>query len=512
MSDSSSDNKRIAKNTLLLYGRMLYSLFISLFTARVILNALGFEDYGLYNVIGSVVSMFVFLRTAMGNSVHRYITYAIGKGDEQNLNKIFSMSLIIFMGLALIIVLLSETIGLWFLNTKMEIPVGREMAANWVFQFSIFSCALSVICVPYDAEIIAHEKMGIFAVIQVLNSTLNLAIVYAVKYFPHDKLIFYAFLLLLVQVMNRIIYGIYCGKHFKETEFRWVRDTELLKEMFGFAGWSLIGNLAYLGYTQGLNIVLNMFFGTVVNAARGIAVSVQGAIKGFVSNFQMAVNPQITKSYARRDFDRLHNLIYTSSKLSFYLLFCFVLPIAIESKTILHLWLEDVPDYTVIFTILTLIMMLLDPLSNPIGVANNATGEIRTYQIVEGGTLLMILPIAYVVLKLGGNPVSVFIVQLLVLSIVQILRLLLVCHKIQMSIREYVIKIIFRVFGVAILSSMLPISLFVLLTDNLLNAVIIIAISIVSVIVCSYLIGLDSIERSMINQKMANLVMKFRKQ
>lgn len=512
MKDSITDNKRIAKNTLLLYGRMLYSLIISLFTARVIINALGFEDYGLYNVIGSIVSMFVFLRSAMGNSVNRYITFAIGKGDEQNLNKIFSMSLMIFMGLAIIVLLLSETVGLWFLNSKIEIPYGREAAANWVFQFSIFSCVLSIICVPYDAEIIAHEKMGIFAIIQALNSTLNLAIVYAVKYFSHDKLIFYAFLLFLVQVMNRIIYGIYCGKHFKETKFRWVNDTDLLKEMFGFAGWSLIGNLAYIGYTQGLNIVLNMFFGTVVNAARGIAVSVQGAIKGFVSNFQIAVNPQITKSYARGDFDRLHNLIYTSSKLSFYLLYCFVLPIIIESKTILHFWLGEVPDYAEIFTILTLVIMLLDPLSNPIGIANNATGKIRTYQIVEGGSLLMILPIAYIALRLGGNPVSVFIVQLLVLTIVQILRLFLVCHKIQMSIREYVIKIIVRVSGVAILASVLPILLYLLLQDNLLNAVLIIVVSIISVIVCSYLIGINSAERSMINQKILMFVMKFRKQ
>jgi len=512
MQDSSSDNKRIAKNTLLLYGRMLYSLFISLFTARVILNALGFEDYGLYNVIGSVVSMFVFLRSAMGNSVNRFITFALGKGDEENLNKIFSMSLMIHTGLAVVIVLLSETIGLWFLNTHMEIPVGREMAANWVFQFSILSCALSVICVPYDAEIIAHERMGIFAIIQVLNATLNLGIVYAVKYFPHDKLIFYAFLLLMIQVMNRIIYGIYCGRHFKETKFHWVKDNSLLKEIFGFAGWSLIGNMAYIGYTQGLNIVLNMFFGPVVNAARGIAFQVQGAIKGFVTNFQMAVNPQITKSYAQEDFHRLHTLIYSSSKLSFYLLYCMALPIAIESKTILHMWLGEVPDYTVIFTILTLSIMLIDPLANPLGVANNATGKIRTFQLVEGGSLLLILPVAYIVLKFGGDPISAFIVQLVVLYIVQIFRIFLVCHKIKMSKWEYVKNVLLRVASVAILSAVVPLLLFLLLSDNIINAATILITSVLSVVAVSYLIGINSAERMMINEKVKVVVSKFRKQ
>ena len=250
MLDNSSNNKRIAKNTLLLYARMLYSLFISLFTSRVILAALGFEDYGLYNVIGSVVTMFVFLRTAMGNSVNRFITYAIGKDEENRLKEIFSMSVLIHVSLALIIILLCETLGVWFLNTQMSIPVGREFAANWVFQFSVLACAASVICVPYDAEIVAHEKMEIFAFIQVLQSTLNLAIVYAVKYYSNDKLILYAFLLMTVQLMNVLIYVIYCRYHFSETKFRLVRNISLFKEMTGFAGWSLIGNMALSGWLR----------------------------------------------------------------------------------------------------------------------------------------------------------------------------------------------------------------------------------------------------------------------
>jgi len=496
------DNKRIAKNTLLLYARMIYCLFISLFTSRVILQALGFEDYGLYNVIGSVVSMFVFLRSAMGNSVNRFITFAIGKGDDDKLKKIFSMSLMIHTALAIIIILLCETVGVWFLNTQMKIPEGREIAANWVFQFSILACALSVICVPYDAEIVAHEKMGIFAIIQVLNSTLTLILVYMVKYYNHDRLILYALLLLLIQVMNRFIYGIYCGKHFTETKFKWVNDKKLFKEMTAFASWSLIGNMAFIGYIQGLNILLNMFFGPMVNAARGIAFSVQGAIKGFVTDFQMAVNPQITKSYAQEDYSRLHSLIHSSSKFSYFLLYCMVLPIAIESKEILHLWLGKVPEYTVIFTILTLAIMLIDPLSNPLGVANNATGNIKIFQIVEGGSLLLILPIAYLVLKLGGNPVSAFIVQFIILYIVQILRIFLVCHKIQMSKKEYVVNVILRVAVVTVLSSIVPILSFVILPKKTIYVIPVMLISVISVLLVSYFVGLNKSEKLMINSKL----------
>ena len=492
-----------------MYARMLYSLFISLFTSRVILAALGFEDYGLYNVIGSVVSMFVFLRSAMGNSVHRFITYAIGRGDKSRLNDIFSMSLVIHTGLAILIVVLCETIGLWLLNTHMKIPEGREVAANWVYQFSILACAISVICVPYDAVIIAHERMGIFAVIQALNATLNLAIVYAVKYYNDDKLILYAFLLLMVQVMNRIIYGIYCGRNFPETKFKWVANKSLLKEMTGFAGWSLIGNMAYIGYTQGLNVLLNIFFGPVVNAARGISFNVQGAIKEFVTNFQMAVNPQITKSYAREDYRRLHALIYSSSKFSYYLLFCMSLPIAIESKNILHLWLGNVPEYAVIFTILTLALMLVDPLSNSLAVANNATGRIKYYQIIEGGSLMLILPIAYVVLKLGGDPISVFIVQLIIIYPVQIIRLFLVCHKIKMSIKEYCQKVLLKVVTVTILSTIPPYLVYISIPDNYISMILIIFLSIISVLTCSYLIGINSYERSIINQKSKSVFKKF---
>jgi O-antigen/teichoic acid export membrane protein len=508
MPDNPSSNKTIAKNTLLLYLRMFYGLIISLFTTRVILNALGFENYGLYNVIGSIVTMFVFLRSAMGNSTHRYITYSIGKGDSEDTQKIFSLSIMVFTGLALLIVLLCETVGLWFFYEKLNIPEGRESAAFWVYQISIITSALAVICVPYDAMIIAHERMKVFAYVQILNITLNLGIVYLVAISPFDKLIVYAFLLMLIQVMNRLIYGIYCGRHFPETKFVFVKDWKLLKEMTSFAGWSLVGNLASICYTSGLNLLLNVFFGTVINAARGIAVQVQGAIKGFVSNFQMALNPQIIKTYANGNFERMHKLIYAGSKFSFYLLYCMVLPIIIEADTILYLWLGDVPENAVLFTRLTLLVMLIDPLVGPIDRANMATGTIKTYQIVEGVSLLLILPISYFVLKLGGEPYSVFVVQLTIMYIVQILRLFIVCHKIKMSKRDYVKNVLLQILIVAIVSAIIPVITYFMIPDTIWSCFVIVILSVISVPVCAYFIGLNNNEKEFIKDKLSVVLNK----
>ena len=315
-----SSNKRIAKNTLLLYLRMFYSLLISLFTARVILQALGFTDYGLYNVVGSVTTMFVFLRSAMGNATNRYIAFGVGKGDLEELKKTFSTCLIVHTIIAILIVVLCEMVGLWLFYNKMEIPPDRMTACFWVLQLSIATCAIGVICVPYDADIIAHEKMGAFAFISILNSTLNLGVVYAVKYCPFDKLVFYAFLVFAIQVLNRIIYNAYCHKHFPESKFARIVDRAQINEMFKFAFWNLFGNMAAITCTPLLNVFLNMFFGPVVNAARAIAVNIQSVVNGFISNFQLAVIPQITKCYATGQLRRMQELIISGSKFSYFLL------------------------------------------------------------------------------------------------------------------------------------------------------------------------------------------------
>lgn len=501
MPDSASSNKRIAKNTLLLYARMLYSLVISLFTARVVLNALGAVDYGIYNVVGSVVSMFVFLRTAMGNSTHRFVAFSLGKGDQQQLNKVFSTSVMIHFVIAIAIVFLAETIGLWFLYEKMVIPEERMIAAQWCYQFSVLTCFLSVICVPYDAEIIAHERMGVFAFVQVFNSTMNLVIAYILTITNSDRLIIYGLLLLSIQVLNRIYYGYYCNRHFKECHFKRTHDKQLIKEMTSFAGWSLIGNMIWVAYTQGTNILLNMFFGPVVNAARGIAVQVQSVVKGFVTNFQMAVNPQITKTYASGELNQMRSLIYTSSKLSFSLLFLFVLPLFIEADWILEVWLKSVPDHTVAFLRLSLLIMLFSPLVNPIETANNATGQIRKFQIVVGSFNIFIVILSYITLKLGYPPESVFIVQLVISTIVLFVKLFLVKKKINLSLRDYTSKVLLRLMLVVIASSIIPVAFYCSFDSTTPIRLLIIVICVFSVIISSYFLGLSKYEQAILLSK-----------
>ena len=322
MSTQTSDNnKRIAKNTLLLYFRMLLMMAVSLFTSRVVLNTLGVEDFGIYSVVGGVVGMFVFINNSMSSATQRYITFALGKGDKNRLQTVFSTTLQIHSLIAVIIVLLGETVGLWFLYNKMQIPADRMDAALWVMQCSIVSMVVMIVSVPYNADVIAHEKMSAFAYISILEVVLKLAIVYLLLVFSYDKLILYAILILMIQILIRFCYSIYCNKHFEETKYKHVWDKKLFKEMTGFAGWSLFGNMAGVLFGQGLNMLLNVFFGPVVNAARAVAVQVQGAIQQFVANFQTALNPQITKTYAAGELNEMHRLMFRSARFSFYLLF-----------------------------------------------------------------------------------------------------------------------------------------------------------------------------------------------
>ena len=316
MTNSSSNNKRIAKNTLLLYIRMLFLMVVSLYTSRVVLNALGVEDFGIYNVVGGVVAMFSMLSGSLSAAITRFITYELGTGNKENLKKIFSSSVTIQIGLAVLIALLAEAVGVWFLNVKMNIPDARMVAANWVFQFSILTFAINLISVPYNASIIAHERMSAFAYISILEAIGKLAIAFLITVSPMDRLIFYSLLMCAVALLVRLVYGYYCKKHFEECTYHFLWDKELLKRMFGFAGWNFIGASSAVLRDQGGNVVINLFCGPVVNAARGIASQVNTAVHGFVSNFMTALNPQITKSYASGNRDYMMTLIFQGAWLS----------------------------------------------------------------------------------------------------------------------------------------------------------------------------------------------------
>ncbi len=511
MSQSSENNKRIAKNTLLLYLRMLFMMGISLFTSRVVLNTLGVEDYGIYNVVGGVVAMFGFINNAMSSATTRYITYAIGKGDQDHLSTIFCTTLQIHTMIAGIVVLLGETIGLWFLYNKMQIPADRMYAAFWVLQCSLLSAVVMVISVPYNADIIAHEKMSAFAYISILEAVLKLAIVYVLVVFSFDKLILYAFLLLAVQLLIRFCYGHYCSKHYAETHYRHVWDKALFKEMTGFAGWSMFGNLSAVLFTQGLNMLLNVFFGPVVNAARAVAVQVQNAIQQFVGNFQMALNPQITKTYAQNDLAGMHKLMFRSSRFSFFLLFFLSLPLLFETDFVLRVWLKTVPADTVVFLRIIICTSLIYSIANPLITANQATGKVRKYQAVCGTILLCILPTSYVLLRLGLPAYSVFIVHFFMEALAQIARMVMLRPLIGLRVRDYMRNVYARVLIVVAVSIVLPGVAYLHMEDNALRFFAIGFACVLSVASSAYFLGLSANERVFVKNKVEDVIGKFRR-
>lgn len=508
MTSTSSNNKRIAKNTLLLYVRTLFIMLVTLYTSRVVLNTLGVSDYGIYNVVGGVVAMFGFINSSMASATQRYITFALGKGDLKRLQTVFSTALQIHFLIAALIVLLGETVGLWFLYEKMQIPADRMDAAFWVLQCSILSTVVMIISVPYNADIIAHEKMSAFAYISILEAVLKLAVVYALLLSPYDKLIFYAFLILAVQLLIRFCYNNYCHRHFFESKYKHIWDKSLFKEMTGFAGWSMFGNLASVLFGQGLNMLLNVFFGPVVNAARAVAVQVQSAIQQFVGNFQMALNPQITKTYAKGEMEEMHQLMFRSARFSFYLLFLLSLPVLFETNFILTIWLKTVPENTVTFLRIMICISLLYTLSNPLMVANQATGKVRKYQAICGSILLMILPISYVCLKLGCPAYSVFVVHFIMESITQIVRMVMLRPLIGIRVRDYFINIYKKVSFVIIFSIIAPFFVYENFNDTILRFFVVCIVCVLSVSTMVYTIGLSKSERVFVKEKVVVMVNK----
>ncbi len=508
---TSDNNKRIAKNTLLLYFRMLFMMVVSLYTSRVILNVLGVEDFGIYNVIGGVVAMFSVISGSLSAAISRFITYELGKGDQSKLNKIFSASVTIQLLLSLIIVVLIETVGVWFLNTKMVIPEERMTAANWVLQLSIVSFVLGLLSVPYNAAIIAHEKMSAFAYISILEAMGKLAIALLIVVSPIDKLIFFAILTCVVGVIVRFAYGYYCQKHFAECTYHFHWDKDILKQMFGFAGWNFIGAASSVLRDQGGNIVINLFHGPAVNAARGIAMSVNTAVTGFVTNFMTALNPQITKSYASGDHAYMMTLIFQGARLSFYMLLLLSLPILVNTHYILVLWLKLVPEHAVLFVQLMLIFAMAESISNPLVTAMLATGRIRNYQIVVGGLQMMNLPISYVCLRLGCMPECVLIVAICISQCCLAARLYMLRGMIGLSSIRYMRNVYFNVLAVAVLSAILPSLLSMYLQESFLSFVAISLVAVASTLAVEFYIGCNKKEREFVVEKAKVFIRKINK-
>lgn len=453
----SHDTKRIAKNTFIMYIRMCVMLLIGLYTSRVVLRTLGVADYGIYNVVGGVVAMFSIVSSSLSTSISRFLTFEIGHGDKQRLRDMFSTSVMVQLAMSLVLVLLMEIVGVWFLNNKMNIPVGRMDAANVVLQCSIFSFALGLLNIPFIAAIVAHERFGVFAYITLAESVLKLAVVYVLVISPYDKLDTYAVLLLLVSVLVLVAYWLYGRKNFEECRLRLSYDKTMVSALGRFTGWTLLGNGAYVLMTQGVNILMNLFFGVLINAARGITVVVENILNQFVSNFTTAINPQITKSYASGDLQQMQNLMYLGSKIAYMLMLVVALPVFMEAEFLLRLWLGDYPPMTPLFLRLTIVNIIIVVTSTTLITGLLATGDIGNYQLTIGVVSLLVLPVSYVLYRLGWPAYLSYVVQILVMVYELCVRIYYMKRLLGFRCLSYVRSVLSHLLVVTVAASVLPV-------------------------------------------------------
>lgn len=498
----SGSSKRIAKNTAMLYFRMLFTMAVSLYTSRVVLNTLGTEDYGIYNVVGGIVIMFGFLNNAMAAATQRFLTFEMGKGNTAEIKRVFSMSITIYALVAVTVIILSETAGLWFLNTQLNIPHERMGAANWVYQFSILSFIITIFNAPYNAAIIAHERMNAFAYITIIEVILKLAVVFFLLWFGFDKLKFYAVLVFIVYLIIRTIYILYCRQKFQECRYNFLWDRKLFQKMSSFANWNLLGVFAGIAYNQGVNMLLNIFFGPAINAARSIAFQVQSAVNGFVNNFQLAVNPPITKSYAVGEKDYMYLLVFNASKYSFYLLLMLSLPIIIETEFILKLWLKTVPEYTVIFARLALIDALIYSLSGSLQTLVQATGRIKRYQLVVSGILLLNLPLSYLLLSTGFEPQSTFFISIIISLLALTGRLAVLKKSNDFPVRKFLITVVSRTIIIFFIASFIPVLVSMIIESPVEQFFIVSLLSVIAVIASVYFLGINKAEKEFLKKNL----------
>jgi len=506
MTTISTNNKRIAKNTFALYFRQILVMLVSLYTVRIVLDTLGVEDYGLYTVVAGVVTMFSFLSGVMATASQRYFSFELGRGNLEQLKKIFNLTILIYALISILILLLSETIGLWFVSNKLVIPLGRESSAMWVYQFAVISFLFTIMTTPYMAMIIAREDMKIYAYMSIVDVSLRLGIVFLLRLISWDKLQLYGLLILAVTVITTSIYRTICLRKYKECKFSFFWDKKLFKEITSYSGWHLFGNIAYICKNQLINILLNQFFGPAIIAARGIATSVSQAITSFSQNFSTAIRPQIIKNYAANQKEAMLQLMFRGAKITYLLMYLFVLPLILEMSLILKLWLTTPPEYVVIFTQLVLLTALAESIAYPIMTAVQAIGKVKMYQLTIGiVSILLNLPVSWMILRMGAPPYSVAIVGLIATFILVIIRLFLLRRLMDYSIRSFIKIVLIPVCIISILSAILPVIVYYNLEQGIFRLCIVTILSIISIAVCSYFIGLNKEER----QKTREVIVKY---
>ena len=491
-------NKRIAKNTLLLYIRMFIMMGVSLYTSRVVLQTLGVDDFGLYNIVGGVAVLFSVFNSSLAGSTQRFLNYEMGRDDVSAVNKVFGCSIMLHIILCVVLIILAETIGLWYVNTYLNVPFGRYDASRIVYQLSVLTLCINVLRVPFNACIIAHEKMDFYAYVSVAEAVLKLIVVFMLTMCDFDRLIFYSFLILLVTVLVNVSYVIYCSKIFPDIKTKLLWEKQTIKGMLSFSGWSLFGSAAVISAQHGINLVLNFFCGVGLNAAAGIAHQVTSAMYGFIANFQTAFNPQIVKLYAQNQINDYFDLIFRASKFSFLLFWLISVPVFIYAPVIMDIWLDEVPPHAVSFCRVILIYLLIDALNGPLWTAVNATGKIRVYQILMSGIILCNIPVAIVLLWLGLEPELVWFSKIIFNIIAMIVRWGYLRRIVGFPYRKYMTDVMIPLLLVIFLSTV-PLSILYLSSFDI-NIWISVLFSLSYILFVSFVFGLNKQERLKIKE------------
>lgn len=490
-----TDNRRIAKNTLLLYFRMFITMGVGFYTSRVILNALGVTDFGIYNVVGGIVGSLSVLNGAMAGATQRWITIALGEGNVDKLKKVFSVGLTAQLIIGLIILLVIETIGLWYLYNYAVIPKERMASAFIVFQISTLTMFLTILNVPFNGAIIAHEKMSAFAFFSIFDVIMKLVICFALYYTSSDKLILYSILLFVTYFINFSAIQIYSHKRFIEAKLKFGWDKKMYKEMWGLAFWTISGNVAYVGYTQGITLLINLFFGPAMNAAAGVANQATNIINQFSGNFQIALNPQITKNYAQGNYADMHKLMFRSAKFSYFLMLLFAIPLFYEASYLLKLWLGNVPEHSVGFMRIGLFVSMIMAVRNPLTTAAMANGKLRNYQFIVNGIILMVCPILYIIYKFGAIPESSFIVLLFIMILATLASAYMLRDMVFLNFKDFIKKVMTPIILYTPLSFIPPLFIYIFMQESFDRLLILTFISVISTIIIIYHLVLNKDER-----------------
>ena len=506
---NSTSNKLIVKNTLLLYIRQFLTLGLSLYTSRLTLKVLGVTDFGIYAAVGGITALLSILTSTMSTSTQRFMTFELGVGNLKKLNKVYITSVQIHLLLSLVLFIIGETIGIWFINNKLSIPPERYEIAFYVFQLSLLDCILSLLNVPNQAAIVAHEDMGTFALFSIVDACLKLGVVFILFWISWDKLLAYSIFLFLILLINRIASIVFCRIKYTDIKYKNIVDINLAKEMFSLAGWNIISSISVMGFIQGVNILLNIFFGPALNAAYTVAMQAYSGIRSFCSSFQLASNPQIIKSYSTGDFERMHSLLITVCKMSFFLIFFLSLPFAVNAEEILKIWLGEVPKHTTAFFILLLVYAYLDVFAYPMDVAAQATGKVKRYNILISISTLAILPVSYFLYKYGAIPEIIYVVAIIMSFVGLIVRLIILSDLIHIKKMVFFRAVVLKSFLVGVISAILPLIALHVMTNNIYRLILIFILAFLVSGIAIYFVGLASMERVIIKEYYNKLINRF---